>query len=336
MAALVVALALPGCRGDDSSASPPPVEQIAQQLADAGAKSVIVFVSNDDREYAATAGSSHPGADQRFRVGSVTKTFTAAIVLQLVAEGRLRLSDTLEQHLPGIVPVAKRITIRQLLQHTSGLANVTDYPTWLEQASKSASTQPLGTMRFAASKPLVFQPGSRWGYSNTNYIALGLVIENVTGETYRQELAERILEPLGLESTELPLERRPRDLDDEGENPNLPWSAGALVSNTNDLARFFSALLGGRLLSEESLAQMRETVAADSGSFASGLGIFLTELPCGPFWGHGGGILDYATLVQASEEGDRVAVLSVHGGDWSGPPPDEEKLLCPSDVPASP
>ena len=221
---------------------------------------MIVFVSDDGRAHVATAGIHRPGTDQRFRVGSVTKTFTATIVLQLVAEGRLRLSDTIERHLPGVVPGGKKITIRQLLNHRSGLANFTDDTGWLARASRSPSIRPIDTLRFAAAQPLDFPPGSEWRYSNTNYIALGLVIEKTTGNTYREELERRILGPLALKRTELPRTRRLRDLDDEGENPDIPWAAGALVSNTHDLAGFFSALLSGRLLSEGSLAQMKQTV----------------------------------------------------------------------------
>ena len=190
-------------------------------------------------------------------------------------------------------------------------------------------------MRFAASQPLTFEPGSRWRYSNTNYIALGLVIEKTTGHPYRRELEQRILERLGLESTELPTTRLLPDLDDEGENPNVPWAAGAIVSNARDLSRFFAALLSGRIVSDESLAEMKQTVVVDPGATGDGLGIFSTELSCGRFWGHDGGILDYGTIVKASEDGTRIAVISGHGGRPSGPPPDETALLCPSDATTS-
>jgi D-alanyl-D-alanine carboxypeptidase len=174
-------------RGEESSA-PPPVGRIARELARGGAKSVIVYVSAGDKEYVATAGARRPVADQRFRVGSVTKTFTATIVLQLVQEEALRLSSTLDDHLPGVIPRGEAITILQLLQHRSGLVNFTDYPSWYEVASRSPSTRPMDALRFAGSKPLDFAPGSQWRYSNTNYIALGLVIEQVTGRSYVQEL----------------------------------------------------------------------------------------------------------------------------------------------------
>jgi D-alanyl-D-alanine carboxypeptidase len=327
----VFALALPGCGGDGSGVPPPPVQEVAWELARGGAESVIVFVSDDGREYVATAGDQRPGRDQRFRVGSVTKTFTATVVLQLVSEGKLRLSDPLERHLPGVVPAGRKITIRQLLNHRSGLANFTDDTLWLERASRSPSSRPIDALRFAAAQPLVFPPGSEWRYSNTNYIALGLVIEKITGNTYREELESRILDPLALKRTELPRTRRLRDLDDEGENPNIAWAAGALVSDTHDLARFLSALLSGRLLSEGSLAQMKQTVVVDH-ELGDGLGIFSSQLTCGRFWGHEGGILDYATIVAASDDGDRVAVISAHGDAFSGSPPDLTALLCPSDT----
>jgi D-alanyl-D-alanine carboxypeptidase len=326
--AAALALAAPGCGGDASSAPPPPVERMARELASDGGQRVIVAVSDDGREHVATAGRRRPDSDQRFRVGSVTKTFTAAIVLQLVAEGRLRLSDTVERHLPGVVPAGTNITIRQLLNHRSGLANYTDDVSWLEQANNSASIRPIDILRYAASRPMAFRPGTEWGYSNTNYIALGLVIETITRSTYREQLEERLLEPLGLESTELPTARRVQGLDDPGQNPTVPWAAGAIVSNARDLARFFSELLSGRVLPEDSLSEMKRTVTVEPGAVADGLGIFSTELPCGRFWGHNGGILDYATLVQASEDGKRVAVISVRGEAFSGPPPDEAALLC--------
>ena len=303
----------------EKSSAPPPVERVARELR-TGAKSVIVFVSDGDKEYLATGGAGRPTGDQRFRVGSVTKTFTATIVLELVEEGALRLDSTLEDHVPGVIPRGDEITIRQLLRHRSGLANVTDYSSWLEQALRSPSTRPIDTLRFAGSKPLAFAPGSKGRYSNTNYIALGLVIEKVTGHSYAQELEQRILEPLALDQTELPQTRRLPDLDDAGYNPNVPWAAGAIVSNARDLSRFYSALLSGRILSSASLATMKTTVGG------AGLGIWPTDLPCGRAWGHAGGILDYLTLVSASEEGDRVAVISLQGPGY--PPPVERALLC--------
>ena len=254
----------------------------------------------------------------------MTKTFTATIVFQLMQEGKLRLDSALDAYVPGVVPRGGEITIRHLLSHRSGIANVTDYPEWLSEEERSPSTSPISSLRFAASKPLAFRPGSQERYSNTNYLALGLVIEKVTGRSYAEELEERILDPLGLSRTELPTTRRLSDLDDAGSNPNLAWAAGAIVSNAHDLSRFYSAFLSGRILSAASLRAMKDT--AKYGVFGTGLGIFSTDLACGRSLGHLGYIVDYQTLVTASEDGERVAVVSVHGPGyipWVG-----RALLC--------
>jgi D-alanyl-D-alanine carboxypeptidase len=291
LAAVSGAASAPG--GGGESNAPPAVGRVAQELAQSGAKSVIVFVSGDGKEYVATAGSRRPRVDQRFRIGSVTKTFTATVVLQLVEEGKLRLDGALADYLPGVVPRGDEVTIRHLLQHRSGLANYTDYPSW--RAPRSPSRQPIDILRFAGSKPLAFKPGSQVRYSNTNYIALGLVIEKVTGRTYAEELEQRIFRPLGLEHTELPEMWRLPDLHDAGINPNVPWAAGAIVSSVRDLSRFYSALLSGRILSNASLATMKKTI------YGAGLGVFATELPCGRAWGHDGLMFpDYETHVSAS------------------------------------
>lgn len=308
----------------------PRVAAAARQLAQGGATSAIVFVSNRGHNSVATAGQRHPSANQRFRVGSVTKTFTAALVMQLVDERRLRLDDSLARYLPGVVPEGSKITIRDLLQHESGLANFTDYVTWNENADRSRTLRPIDTLRFAASKPLLFQPGTGWSYSNTNYIALGLIIEKATGQSYRSELTQRILRPLKLTATELPTTRTLRDLHDRGVNPLLPWAAGAIVSNAQDLSRFFQALLSGRVVSKRAVAQMEQTVPANTvfGIWqGDGLGILSAPLPCGTFWGHDGLILDYSTIVEASRRG-RVGVISVRSDNWALPNPNMAALLC--------
>ena len=323
---LAMAAALAGCTSPRPGVpSPAGARTVAQQLARSGATSVIVLVSDHGHSTVATAGTPPPAAGQRFRIGSVTKTFTATLVLQLVDQNRIRLDDPVGRYLPGVIPAGGTITIRELLQHTSGLANYTDYPSWMDQAEPSPSIRPIDALRFAASKPLLFAPGSHWAYSNTNYIALGLIIEKVTGHPFGQELQQRILEPLALSRTELATTRRLPDLDDQGTNPNLPWAAGGIVSDTQDLARFFSALLSGHLVSRASLAKMMQTAPGPS---QDGLGIFAASLRCGRFWGHQGGILDYGTLVEASGNGARIAVISVRGP--VGQPPDESALLCPS------
>ena len=301
--------------------------------------SMIVYVSDDGRTYVRTSGTPRPSATQRFRIASVTKTFTATIIFQLAAEGKLRLDDTVERYLPGVVPGGQHITIRELLGHRSGLANYTDYVDWLARAGRSRSLRPIDVLRFAASQPRTFPPNSGWQYSNTNYIALGLIIERVTRQSFAQEVEQRILRPLGLRHTQLATSPTLPDLHDQGENPNvswgtnpnLSWAAGGIVSNAPDLVRFFSALLSGRILSRGSLTQMEQTFPVGSGmSLADGLGIFSTRLPfgCGLVWGHTGDIPDYHTLVEASQDGSRVAVIFTRGSPQPLPP-DVLTLLCP-------
>ena len=250
-------------------------------------------------------------------------------MLQLVDEGKLALADPVSRYLPDLVPAERRITVRDLLDHRSGLVNVTDYGSWLEQAERSSSTRPRETVRFAVSHPPAFAAGSKWAYSNTNFLVLGLVVEAVTGRTYAGELSRRILEPLQLEYTELPTTRTLSDLDDEGTHPRLAWAAGGIVSDARDLARFFSALLSGELLSRRSLAAMKRTVASPIGG--SGLGLFARRLPCGRFWGHGGAIIGYGTDVAASEDGRRVAVIGLRTGDSSPGGEPIAELLCQED-----
>ena len=326
-----VVLSSVAAAGPEASSLPPPVGRIAKELAGGGAKRVIVFASAGGKSYVATAGTRRPKADQRFRVGSVTKTFTATLVLQLVDEGKLGLGGKLEDYLPGVIPRGEEITVRQLLQHRSGLVNYTDFTSWLKGPSRSGSIRPIDFVRFAGSKPLAFDPGTQWSYSNTNYIALGLVIEKVTGRSYADELEQRIFRPLGLDDTELPQTRLLPDLGDDTElsqfpgapkgdpiydvdwaNPAVSWAAGGIVSNARDLSRYYSALLSGRILSGNSLAAMKKTVAAGSAG-AYGLGIVSIGVRCGRSWGHGGGILDYGTLALASDKGDRTGVISVYG-----------------------
>jgi D-alanyl-D-alanine carboxypeptidase len=303
--------ALAGC-GGGSAGPAPPVNQVARKLVTTGffnaPRSAIVFVEDGKRTFAAAYGPP-ARSERRFRVGSITKTFTAAIALQLVHEGKLRLSDPVSRYLPGLIPAARHITIRELLDHQSGLANYTDDSRWLSKADRSTSMVPRDAVRFAVSQRPAFRAGTSWAYSNTNYITLGLVIEKVTGHSYAEELSQRILEPLKLKHTELATVRRPADLTDTGTNPNWPWAAGGIVSDAADIAHFYGALLSGKLLDPTELSAMKQTVGP-----GDGLGFFGTDAGCGRVWGHEGDILDYQTFVDASDDGQRVTVISLRAG----------------------
>lgn len=281
-------------------------------------------------------GGSEPApVDGLFRIGSVTKTFVATVVLQLAAEGKVSLDDPLERRLPGLVPRSDRITVRHLLQHTSGIE---DYPRFLYSDVKDylrkrfLTRTPRELVAIAAAQPPLFEPGTSWSYSNTNYILLGMLIERLTGKSFETAVSQRILRPLGLRDTVAPgtdlFIRGPHShgympVERDGEihpvdvsvlNPSAPWTAGGMISTTADVNRFFAALLGGRLLPP---AQLREMIGNPVASSGYGLGIARLVLPCGTtLWLHTGGIPGYITFAASTEDGR--AQLAVSYTPWIG------------------
>ena len=239
--------------------------------------------------------------DDRFEAGSITKTFVATTILQLAEAGQLSLDDTLTDWLStavtDLIPNASTITIEQILNHTSGIADYFDIlgaqamlnPTLFLQEWEAE--QLLG---FLDGVDALFDPGTSWEYSNSNYILAGLVIEAVTGNSYGQEIRDRIIAPLELDNTfvfgeeDIPGGYIKSYWDFNGDGAlddlsisNLSWagSAGSVISNTEDLADFFDALLvDGELLQPETLEQMLETIPVDSPNYDSyGLGIGTLE-----------------------------------------------------------
>jgi D-alanyl-D-alanine carboxypeptidase len=276
-------------------------------------------------------------ASDRFRVASVTKPFVATVVLQLVAEGRLSLQDTVERWLPGMLPYGDQITVRQLLNHTSGVPDYVLTPiVELYRGNRLRSWQPQELIALVADRPPDFPAGTRWSYSNTGYVLAGLIVERVTGNRLGRELARRIFRPLGLRDTSFPTDfplligphARGYSLpfDDqmnpiEGPlfditvyNPSLAWSAGAIVSDVDDLARFFRALLDGRLLPAELLADMKSPTAIAPG-FGYGLGLLVVDSPCGPLFGHDGGIPGYTNIVLSSEDARHQYALMMNANE---------------------
>ena len=196
----------------------------------------------------------------RFRIGSETKMFVSTVVLQLVGEGKLSLDDTVERRLPGLIPNGNDITVRQLLNHTSGLYDYAEDKAFLAQLDNRRKVwAPRQLIALGTAHKPAFPPGAKWGYSNTGYIALGLMVEDATGNTLGAELRERIIEPLRLRGTSFDTRpqiagryahgysrlRKPRLYDASFVEPSLFWAAGAIVSTVDDLARFHDALLRG-------------------------------------------------------------------------------------------
>ena len=273
----------------------------------------------------------------RFRVGSVTKTFVATVVLQLVAEGKLALDDTVEQRLPGAIPNGKGITVRQLLNMTSGLFD------YLNDGDSTVDDKLLNgglTYRWTpkqliaisnAHKPR-FAPGTSWEYCSTCYVLLGMIVERATGHPLGVELRNRIIVPLGLRSTTFDAgpvisgahahgyEIVNKQLVDASVlSPSHGWAAGGLVSNARDLARFFRALLGGQLLRPDLLRAMETSaqVKAGTGFGPYGLGLFKSSVGCGDVYGHPGAIVGYEAYAYNSKDGKRQAVVLVSMGAFS-------------------
>ena len=242
--------------------------------------------------------------DDPLVIGSVTKTFVAATILELVEEGRLSLDDTLRDHIPGMVAISRKITIRQLLDHTSGLADVFNDTTrrGLEEHPERAWTaaEVLRTLRAPW-----YRPGEGWAYANTNYFLLGLVIERITGTSLADQLHARFLGPLGLTRTRV-LTGAP---DDGG--PLAPawatifWASGAMTASAADLARWGDALYGGAILSEVSQDAMITLNRDDYG-----LGSQRIELPGAVGHGHTGMLNTYTTvLVHLPRQNVTIALL---------------------------
>ncbi|PBC93146.1 D-alanyl-D-alanine carboxypeptidase [Streptomyces sp. Ag82_O1-15] len=286
------------------------------------------------RAYTAGVGDLATGAkvprDGQVRVGSNTKTFTAVVVLQLVGEGKIGLDAPVDAYLRGLVGGdgidGRQITVRQLLQHTSGLPNYSKY-----LSDDIRYYDPRELLDLALQHKADFAPGTNWAYSNTNYLVAGLIVQKVTGRSLAEEIDQRVIQRIGLRHTYFPApgeemirERHPRGyyqdsagaplVDATEWDPSWAWAAGQMVSTNSDLNRFFSALLAGRLLPKAQLEQMRTTVPASYPFPAGaryGLGLVSTPLSCGGvYWGHGGSMTGYETRGGVTEDG-RAANVAV-------------------------
>ncbi|WP_055490031.1 serine hydrolase [Streptomyces sp. TP-A0356] len=343
-----------------ASAAPRAADHTAtRQAMDAAVKAGVPGVTATAKDgsgtWRATSGvgdlrtGTPRSTEDRYRVGSITKTFVSTVLLQLEAEGRLSLDDTVEKWLPGVIRGhghdGRLITVRRLLNHTSGIFNYTADDTFARTyflkdgffRHRYDTLKPQDLVRVAMSHKPDFAPGTSWNYSNTNYVVAGMVIEKVTGHSYAREIRDRVIEPLGLRATSVPGTRttvpRPssRAYSKLGEattgpaydvttlNPSLASSAGEMISDSADLTRFYSALLTGRLLPPEQLKEMKTTVTVHGIPNAGyGLGLIDRTLSCGVHvWGHDGGIHGSTSLAVTTADGRHSLALNFNG-DWSG------------------
>ncbi|MEU7218877.1 serine hydrolase domain-containing protein [Nocardia iowensis] len=313
----------------------PEVTRALDRLIEIGLPGAQAVVTDRGRNWTAAAGvgdlehrTPFPEA-ARVRIGSNTKTFTATVMLQLVAEGKVELDAPVERYLPGVVRGdgidAERITIRNLLQHTSGLPDYADLiPEFTANPLTHYGADEL--VRRALTLPAQFQPGAKWNYCNTNYLVAGAVIERITGSSVEAEITRRIIEPLGLRDTYYPADgdavlRDPhpsgyaiidgKRVDITKLDPSAGGAAGAMVGTGADLNRFFTALLAGQLLPPAQLAEMKRTVPMEvpGPPLSYGLGLMQRPLSCGKeFWGHGGDIDGFETRGGVTGDGRAVTV----------------------------
>jgi D-alanyl-D-alanine carboxypeptidase len=349
-ARLLLGLFLGAVAGCDSSRDPEEADQVAlQRDADAltalgitGVQARLVLP--DDRHLIAASGvadieTNEPvSPDGYFRIGSTTKAFVATVILQLVADGQISLDDTVESWLPGLVQGngndGNAITVQYLLQHRSGIYD--DYPPMGTPQeyyqNRDVGYTPDEIVARAMAQSPQFAPGEGWGYANTNYVLLGMIIERVTGRPWHSEVEDRITTRLGLkrtiwpgDSAELP-EPHARGYELFAGKTDLvdvtllrdADPSGGILSATPDINELLRALLGGSLLPPAELAEMKRTVAvsAEVEQFwpgaRDGLGLFSRPLSCGGvYWGHSGDQMGYMTRVGITDDGRRSVVVSV-------------------------
>ncbi|MFG2334139.1 serine hydrolase domain-containing protein [Streptomyces sp. NPDC048604] len=298
--------------------------------------------------------------DMRHRVGSVTKTFTAAAVMQQVERGRIRLDAPVGDYLPDLVPGerGRRITVRMLLNHTSGLPDFIPYafpsiqgfPSLPEVSAESLDEnryrrfRPAELIALGLQAPPTGEPGGSVGvYSNTNYLLLGQLLERVTGTTAEQYITRNVIRAAGLRHTGFPSGAHvegPHSRMYEGLwgvlNPprdysvyNMSWvtTGAGLVSTMEDLNRFYALLLDGRIVGRQSLEEMQRTIPVhhlDGSMIEYGLGLQKVQVPgCGVFWGHGGTVWGAGTMTLTRDDGQRQMSVAINLMRWAAPGEEE-------------
>ncbi len=321
-----------------------PIRDQLDAVVATGVPGAVALAAGPDRRVEAAAGFADLRTgevltvDDRFRIGSVTKIFIAALVLQLVAEGLLDLDG-------DAAPFADGITIRQLLNHTSGLQDwVGDIVEFFEPYRRDPGHRfgltPHEQLQLVLEKPREFAPGEGWAYHGSNYLVLRLVVEETTGMTLREALRERVLEPLSLERTDfvegplrgdyargylpadnplLPGELEPVDVTEI----DVPFheAGGGVVSTPAEVARMLRAQLRGELLPDRLRIEMLSPVESDwqeTDRYGLGIGEITALMgrqrsPCGPAWGHIGFSVGYTAMALSSDDGERQVVICANG-----------------------
>lgn len=336
-----------------ASAATTQLQQDTNQLQSAGPVSVVSRTVVNGVNTAAVAGTTTlggtvaPSVNTHYRQGSITKTFVSTVILQLVGSGKMSLSDTVAKWLPGLITQngndGTKITVQQLLQHTSGLPDYASVPSFFKTIDNAADFYannthqyaPTDLVNIAQSQAPLFAPGSSWSYSNTNYIVAGMIIQKVTGNNWATEVNNRIIGPLKLTSTSIPTGTGLPTPFADGYNiwssaannrvysdttqDNMSWadSAGAIISDTQDEITFFTALIGGKLLPAAQLTQMETLVPIDSRT-GYGLGLAHTNYCGKDVWWHDGGTIGYDTNVVITGDLKNALAYDVSTSNFTG------------------
>ena len=267
-----------------------------------------------------------------WRIGSVSKAFNGAVALQLVAQGKLLLSDTIGQRLPALPPAWHNVTLGQLLNHTSGLPNFTKDPGWQRAVQEGEYLSPMDLIGLVSAQPLAFPPGSSYAYSNTDNIVVALFAEMATGLPYDILLYQLVFDPLHLRRTVMPLgfsmlepfvhgydnnATGERDDISEALNMSTVWASGALISSPLDSNRFIRAYAGGKLFGGATRAAQTDFVPGGEsepkgpGENSAGMGLFKYDTRCGTVYGHTGNFPGYTAITVSSPDGRLSFVMLV-------------------------
>ena len=329
------------------SAAEPATELSPSSMVQEGATSVQLRTVTDEAISDIAVGSRDqhgtPIQNQSHtRAASITKTMIATVILQLRDEGKLDLDQTIDRYVGSDVVGSDKITVRQLLNHTSGLQeylpsiphyDIKSYPTtdlkYKLMKLQGYSTKDL--LGFINSRPLAQEPGTKFAYANANYVVAGEIIDRVTGKSYGKNIQDRIFNKLGMKNSIMPGQSiwlpEPAvhgyqdishpEIGGSGfvdmaiQNPSQVNASGELISTTGDLAMFMKGLVSGKLISKASLEEMTTPSAL---SPVYGLGIFTLQTPCGTTYSHGGNLYGYATEMFTKADGSKQVAITTGEG----------------------
>ena len=329
-----------------AAAQPDTQAKLLRQLnalvaADLGPPGAVVTLRRGARTTVFTSGVSDlatgrkPRATDHMRIASMAKAFSGAVVFRLVAKGRLRLNATIGNVLPGLPRAWRRVSVRRMLNHTSGLPDYTQSDGFSEQfqTDPGAYVSPEKVIDWVRRDPLVFRPGSRYEYSNTDNIVIGLMAQRVTGRPYGSLLRRFVFRPLNLRETSFPTrvglprpflhgyQTEPGSPPDDVStllNPSGAWASGAIVSTPLEVNRFIRGLLGSELFPREQQRQQLRFVPGGRssppgpGANSAGLAVFRYRTRCGTVYGHTGSYPGYAQFMASSRDGRRGVTTSLN------------------------